>query len=79
MSTAAKSQKPAKGACCSKCGSTKLAPFFNERVLDVAGKDAVTGQHYTSIIVRRTRCLEPDCNQVQDVRQLVNDKPGKAA
>lgn len=79
MAKAKKSTTPTEGACCWKCGGSKLSPFFNERVIDVAGQDFLTGQSYTSIIIRRTRCLDPECNQLQDVRELVNEHPGKAA
>lgn len=62
---------------CFKCGSTQRGPYFNKRVLDVAGKCFLTQKHYTSIIIRRCECL--DCGQFRDDRQLINQPPGKAA
>lgn len=54
-----------------RCGSTRRSAYFNRRELDVAGVDPQTGQPYTSIIIRRTRC--EDCGQHRDDRQFVNE------
>jgi hypothetical protein len=63
---------------CPKCGSTRRAPYFNRREIPYAGTCFLTGQVYTSIIVRRCSCV--DCGQFRDDRQLVNQpSPGKAA
>ena len=56
---------------CVKCGSTRRGTYFNRRTLDVAGVCFLTKKPYTSIIIRRTKCL--DCGQHRDDRTLVNE------
>lgn len=56
---------------CRKCGSTARAPYFNRREVAVSGLCTQTKQPYTSIIYRRTKCL--DCGQHRDDRTLVNE------
>lgn len=53
------------------CGSTRRAPYFNRRDLPIAGVNLVTGKPYTSIVIRRTSCL--DCGQHRDDRHYVNE------
>lgn len=56
------------------CGSTQRGPYFNRRDVEVAGVHALTGRPYTSIIIRRTQCL--DCGQHRDDRHFVNQPSG---
>jgi hypothetical protein len=55
---------------CGKCGSTQREKYFNRRDLDVAGVNVLTGQVYTQIVIRRTRCTS--CGQTRDDRHFVN-------
>lgn len=54
---------------CRKCGSTRRAPYFNRRDVEVEGVHLVTRKPYTKIVIRRTSCL--DCGQHRDDRHFV--------
>jgi hypothetical protein len=56
---------------CRKCKSTRRAPYWNKRVVEVSGVDSITGQVYTAIVYRRTMC--EDCGQHRDDRTPVNE------
>ena len=62
---------------CKKCGSTRRTPYTNKRELPIRGVCIVTRQPYTSIVLRRTSCV--DCGQYRDDRTLINQslRPGK--
>jgi hypothetical protein len=62
---------------CGKCDSTRRGAYFNVREMPYAGVCNVTGQVYTSIVIRRCECL--DCGQFRDDRQLVNEPAAEAA
>src|SRR5690242_5999121 len=64
-------QVDAPATACTKCGSTRRAAYFNKRVFTIGGFCPKTQIHYTSIIVRRTHCL--DCGQHRDDREFVNE------
>lgn len=61
---------------CAKCGSTNRGPYFNRRDVQVEGVHLVTGRPFTSIVIRRTACL--DCGQHRDDRHHVNEPKKKA-
>lgn len=54
---------------CFACGSTRREAYFNRRDLAVSGLHFQTGQPYTSIVIRRTKCK--DCGQHRDDRHFV--------
>jgi hypothetical protein len=62
-------QKDVHASRCIKCQSTERSEYFNRRELAIAGLHPQTGEPYTSIVIRRTRCL--DCGQLRDDRQFV--------
>ena len=56
---------------CPKCQSTKRTAYFNPRTVEASGIDQKTGQVYTSVTFRRTRCC--DCGQFRDDRFLQSE------
>lgn len=61
-------QSEAPASRCIKCHSTERSAYFNHREVKVAGLNAQTGEPYTSIVIRRTKCL--CCGQHRDDRQF---------
>jgi hypothetical protein len=62
-------QKDVAASRCFKCQSTERTEYFNRRELAVAGLHPQTGEPYTSIVIRRTKCR--DCGQHRDDRQFL--------
>jgi hypothetical protein len=46
---------------CKRCGSTDRAKYSSK--IEVVGNGMHDGKPYTSVTVRHTQCLNPDCGQ----------------
>jgi len=63
---------------CPTCGSTRRAAYFPNPVRrEITGIDPHTGQVYTAIVWRRTKC--EDCGQHRTELQRVNEPDHRAA
>lgn len=64
---------------CQRCGCTERSPYHDVRRIEGNGT-APDGQPYTAVILRPTKCLNPDCGQHRNDRtwEYLADETGAA-